>query len=169
MREKKRKFKRAIGERLRDLREEWRLDRPGMAKRLGVTANAYGKNENGETTPNPPTLLKLLEEFNISMDWFLFEKGPKFHDEKKGIEDMKKKLVEPLEKETAHLKEELEATTIQKEKAEKELAEIKSKWGNNPVPEISPEQAEMLIEMNRTPLLRYEILAQYHRFLKENK
>jgi len=47
-----------------------------MAAHFGITKNGYERNERGETLPGIDTLNRLSKNFDISMDWFLFNKGP---------------------------------------------------------------------------------------------
>ncbi len=188
--EKNRRLRKEVSNRLKDLRRLWKYGLPQMAEQLGITVNAYRKNEHGDTLPNWESQLRLLNKGNVSMDWLLYGKGPMHFDQKKKAADVIKEATEPLEKQVNELKtkitalekeateqrekltgleNELETTTIQKDKAEKELEEIKSKLEKNPIPEMAPELVEMVNQMNQIPLLRYELLAQFHRFLEEKR
>lgn len=64
-----------VANRLIQLRKSLGLTRPQMARRLGVTDNAYGKNENGQTLPGYHSLHRLSNELGVSMDWLFFGKG----------------------------------------------------------------------------------------------
>lgn len=70
------------GLRLREIREQLRLSRVEMAARMGIKPNSYYKNENGETFPSLRSLSLLQKDFDISMDWFIFNKGTIFFKEK---------------------------------------------------------------------------------------
>lgn len=70
------------GLRLRKVREDLRFSRPEMAARLGIKPVGYYKNENGETFPSLRSLGRLQKDFNISMDWFIFNRGPMYFNEK---------------------------------------------------------------------------------------
>jgi transcriptional regulator with XRE-family HTH domain len=52
-----------------------RFTRPQMARRLGVTENAYWKNEKGLSLPGHRSMHVLSEELGISIDWLFFGKG----------------------------------------------------------------------------------------------
>ncbi len=70
-----------IAERLKMIRRQSNLTRENMARRLGKSMPAYVKNEMGTTMPGPETLYCLSQDFNISLDWFLRERGPMFYKE----------------------------------------------------------------------------------------
>jgi transcriptional regulator with XRE-family HTH domain len=77
-------FESATG-RLIHLRKLLGLTRQQMAKRLGVSDNAYGKNETGDTLPGYHSLYKLRHDFGISMDWFLFGDGDMYYKDPQEI------------------------------------------------------------------------------------
>jgi hypothetical protein len=76
-----------------------------------------------------------------------------YYKEKLQAEDLEK-----LEKKVAELQKELEQTR-QQQMADKAATQ----------PELAPEVKELVEQMGRIPLLRYEILAYFHRFQMENK
>ncbi len=162
-----------IGERLRMLREEWQLKKHQMAHRLGISPNNYIKYESGQIFPNPTSQHQLLTKYHISMDWFIFGIGPRYSIHKKveeellkQIADLKKESEDRLEENT-ELKKELEASEEQKDDLENELKREKAAMAA--LPEMSEDVKELVKQMNRIPLLRYEILAQFQRFLREEK
>jgi transcriptional regulator with XRE-family HTH domain len=65
-----------IGQRLALLRYQYNYPLEEMARKLGLSRSGYFKNENGITLPKLETLQRLEKEFDISMDWLLFAKGP---------------------------------------------------------------------------------------------
>ncbi|MCP4151285.1 MAG: helix-turn-helix transcriptional regulator, partial [bacterium] len=65
-----------IGERLRQVRVNHKLNRQQMATRLGVRWNSYYKYETGVNFPGLSVLYTLNKEFGITMDWILLGKGP---------------------------------------------------------------------------------------------
>ncbi len=67
---------------LRKLRKLLGYSKIQMAARVGVTPSGYYRNEAGETFPNFKTLRMLCNEHDISMDWFIFNKGPMYFKEK---------------------------------------------------------------------------------------
>ncbi len=82
MRTDNRKTVQEVGARLKELRGRLNYSRNEIANRLGITANAFGKNENGNTLPGIPTLRRLSGDLNVSMDWLFFNRGPMVYHEK---------------------------------------------------------------------------------------
>jgi len=76
-----------IAARLKNLREQLKYSRGEMAAHFGITKNGYERNERGETLPGIDTLNRLSKNFDISMDWFLFNKGPMYYKEKEHKEE----------------------------------------------------------------------------------
>lgn len=143
------------GDKLVQLRKKFNYSRDQMAGHFGVSRNAYYKNEVGMALPALPTLYRLAMENNLSMDWFLFSKGPMYYNEKektREIEELKKQL--ELEKE---------------KQLEKEPGKEKEKAAVRAVGDMKPEIKELLEHMEAVPLLYYEILAYFQRFRVENK
>ncbi|UCH95726.1 MAG: helix-turn-helix transcriptional regulator [Candidatus Aminicenantes bacterium] len=58
------------------LREQAGLSTREMAARMGMTHGGYSKNERGINFPGLDTLQRLSRDFDISMDWLIFNKGP---------------------------------------------------------------------------------------------
>lgn len=82
-----------IGERLRGLRKQIDFSTNEMARRVGLSRSGYYKQESGRSLPRLETLNTLQQEYDISMDWLFFNKGPvRFReksvtkDEPKGID-----------------------------------------------------------------------------------
>lgn len=88
-----RKYIHGAGRRLNRIRQQLKCSPVEMAARLGIGLNGYYKNEHEETIPSPKTLYQLQKEYGISMDWFLFGKGPeRFKD--KPVEETSRKEAE---------------------------------------------------------------------------
>jgi transcriptional regulator with XRE-family HTH domain len=68
--------------RLLQFRDLMRWSPTDMASKIGISVGAYYKNENGLTFPNLNSLDHMQRDLNISMDWFIFNKGPMFYSEK---------------------------------------------------------------------------------------
>ena len=66
----------SVGPRLRLLRNQYNYPVDEMARKLGLSRSGYSKNENGMTLPKPETLQRLEKDFDISMNWLFFNKGP---------------------------------------------------------------------------------------------
>ena len=71
-----------VGKRLRTIRQQLKHSPSDMARRLGLSYSGYFKNESGITFPKVTTLHVLQEDFDISMDWFIFNKGPMHYKER---------------------------------------------------------------------------------------
>jgi transcriptional regulator with XRE-family HTH domain len=83
-----------IGKRLRRVRKQLNYSLERMAGKLGISQSGYYKNEGRITLPRLNTLYRLFNDFDISLDWLLFDQGPMHYKEKRpGIEsaDGKKK------------------------------------------------------------------------------
>jgi transcriptional regulator with XRE-family HTH domain len=101
------------GLRLKKIREYLNYSRQDMANFMKVKLPTYYKNENSETFPRLESLILLFEKHDISMDWFMFGKGPMlFQKERNRVRDLEQKL------ETLHEKVERKATPEVKELVE---------------------------------------------------
>ncbi len=70
-----------ISPRIKEMRETLGFTHEKMAGHLGVQRPSYGKYEHGEAFPGPGALYKLLNTFNVSLNWLIGNKGPKFYKE----------------------------------------------------------------------------------------
>ncbi|MCP5050792.1 MAG: helix-turn-helix transcriptional regulator [bacterium] len=89
---------RQVGRRLRQLRKQFNRSLDEMAKKMGVSKSAYYKNEGGLHIPDWKTLNLLQSEYNISLDWLIFNKGPRNFQTKLKVGEYEKER-ERLEKE----------------------------------------------------------------------
>lgn len=65
----------AFGRRLRAAREAAGLSQAFVGERLGVSRQAVGQWETGETSPNPETLRILADLYEVSVDSLLGRQG----------------------------------------------------------------------------------------------
>lgn len=72
----------AIGGRLIRLRQHLKYSLEEMARKLGLSKSGYYKNEGGLSFPGLETLDCLQRDYDISMDWLMFEKGPMHYQAK---------------------------------------------------------------------------------------
>ncbi len=70
------------GYRLKKIRQSLNYTKKRMAAFLGVNFSGYSKNENGMTVPGRKSLNILSAKVGISMDWFLFDRGPVYLNDK---------------------------------------------------------------------------------------
>lgn len=75
-----------IGGRLMMLRAQFKFSAIDMARRLGLSRSGYYKQERGNTLPRLEILNALHREYDISMDWLLFNRGPMYFREKVELE-----------------------------------------------------------------------------------
>jgi transcriptional regulator with XRE-family HTH domain len=74
---KMKKNHRKIGERIREIRKEKGLTQIEFSKILGITQDKLSKYETGKVGVPIEIILKISDEFKISLDWLLKGKGPK--------------------------------------------------------------------------------------------
>lgn len=60
-----------LGERLKQLRDEFGFDQKEMGRKLNITSSAYGYYEQGRNEPPLETLVKIAEIFNVTTDYLL--------------------------------------------------------------------------------------------------
>lgn len=125
------RFLQEIGNKLKKLRKQIGCDRKGMAARLQVTPSAYYKNECGINFPSMNILKLLSDNSKISMDWFFFNKGSMYLEEKSKKETDLEQAVKKL---TAELEQTEEKLTAEWDKERKKLEEACKKQG-----EVVPE------------------------------
>jgi transcriptional regulator with XRE-family HTH domain len=114
-----------ISLKFKKVRDMLRLTTDNMAARMGVSRSGYNKYEYGDAFPNPIGLKILANDFNISLDWLIADKGPIIYKEKT----------------------ELTSTMA----------------------DVNRDVKSLLADMERIPLLRYEVLTHYHKFILEHK
>ncbi|MCP5051464.1 MAG: helix-turn-helix domain-containing protein [bacterium] len=167
MSETRRKTRRMIvreaSHRLRKVRGELNLSRIELSARLGVGSNAYGKSEAGVNLLSLPNLLFLQNNYDISMDWLLFGRGPMHYRtkiEEAGLETERERLKkeeERLKKEAQRLKKEAERVKESGESAAK-FVELET---------VMPDITELLEHMAKDPQLRYTTLLNFYNYQKE--
>jgi transcriptional regulator with XRE-family HTH domain len=72
-----------IGNKLENICNSLRSSHSEMSDQLGIGKSTYTRNETGETAPNPLALNKLGNNFDVSLDWLICNKGPMYYKEKK--------------------------------------------------------------------------------------
>ena len=121
-----------FNERLKQLRSEKGLVQKDMAKFLNITTSAYGYYEQGKRNPDPKTLMKLSNFFNVSVN-YLLGKTDRINNKKdvkrvdKEILDLLQgisKNIEELKKGQEELKEEVKELKTTQEKTNERLDKI---------------------------------------------
>lgn len=74
-----------MGERIRKIRNEMKLTKDALGKKLGVTGQFLGIVESGRSTMAYDKLKKLCEISNYSADFILFGKEPNLINETKEL------------------------------------------------------------------------------------
>ncbi|HLP61905.1 MAG TPA: helix-turn-helix transcriptional regulator [Candidatus Deferrimicrobium sp.] len=97
-----------LGKRLKIVRDEHRYNRLEMAGKLEISRANYYKNECGISLPKVDTLYRLYNDFDISMDWFLFG-GQPMHNKDKQPTPVAEKKTGGLENELPDARELLDA------------------------------------------------------------
>ena len=134
---------RKVAERLKKIRQVHRYDANTMAAKLGVTTNTYRRNENSNSLPDAYSLYYLGKTLNISMDWLISERGPMYFTETK-----------PGKEEELNV----------------EKKETPSPYTLPPVLQnLEDDLKDLFDTMQQSPQLRYEILAHFHKYKKEQK
>ena len=85
------------GKRLKLLREEKNLSQQEMAKLLGVSRPTVTKYEIGERHPEPKAMEKMLDYFNVSLD-YLFGRSGERNAEKKLLEASDMNVIDIIRK-----------------------------------------------------------------------
>jgi len=61
-----------LGERLQSLRTGTQAE---IAKKFGISSQAYSRWEIGDRNPDPEELVKLADYYSVSVDWLLGREG----------------------------------------------------------------------------------------------
>jgi DNA-binding XRE family transcriptional regulator len=128
-----------IGQKLQEIRSSLNLEGFAMADHIGAYRTSYRHYEMGDTAPQITCLYRLAHTDNISLDWLIVDRGPKFYKEKE-IPIQSVPVPEPP-KETETL------PAIAHERDVKELLEY----------------------MEKDPLLRHELLLMFYKYKKNQE
>ena len=74
-----------MGERVRNIRNELKLTKDALGKKIGVTGQFLGVVENGKSTMSYDKLKKLCDISGYSADYILFGKSSNYMDEAKEL------------------------------------------------------------------------------------
>jgi transcriptional regulator with XRE-family HTH domain len=146
-----------ISSRLKLIRAEKGYTQAQMAKRIGISEGGYVKYESGERSPSLSVQLYLVKELGLSLNWLLFNIGPKYLNT---AETHRLELDNALENQRKELtiKHREEMTTKHRE----ELQTLTQKF------QLQPELKELTDAMKRDEVLYYEILASFKRYQRNN-
>lgn len=80
--------------RLHHLRKTLKLNQEDFGKRLGVTGASISRLEKGERNITEQMILSICREFNVSEDWFRYEKGEMFLSVEDEVSEMVSHLLD---------------------------------------------------------------------------
>ena len=168
---KGKKTTKEIALRLQEVRKQTALSSAEMALRLGVSTGCYAKNEGGLHIPNLDSLRRLTMDFDISMDWFLFGKGPRLYKEKSEREKELEKTVEEMTRSSEALRNEItdlnrEIADLKKQSEEEHKKIAREKAG---ALEMIPEVRELLDFMAQDPIFYHRLLLYFQEFKQQKK
>ncbi len=160
----------AAAKKLKAIRAERQFSRKKMASQLEITFSAYFKNENGESYPGWGTLYHLQEYFDISMDWFIFDRGPMYLKDKDNDAERIKELESDLLKcssDKEQVVKELTDTTAQNDELNERLQTLREKTENEEpmfqyLEGVESELGEMVKAMNKDKRIRFKILSYFY-------
>ncbi|MCP5049776.1 MAG: helix-turn-helix domain-containing protein [bacterium] len=155
----------AVAGRLVRIRKQLNMTAPEMAARIGISANGYNKNESGVNLPGLAALQMLQKDFDISLDWLYFNKGPMHFKSKLKASEM--------EAEKEQLNEKAELLKDQEERLEKEAENLKRRGeGAKKFAELETVMSDItdLLEyMGTDPQLRHKVLLDFYSYKKERE
>ncbi|MDQ1354941.1 MAG: Helix-turn-helix protein [Acidobacteriota bacterium] len=97
------------GKRLEIMRNSYGHSRQEMASRIGISRSNLYKNEIGFAFPRLDTLIRLHEDFDLSLDWLLFNSGSMHTKENQAAPAAMEKQTESTVNESPEIKELLAA------------------------------------------------------------
>ena len=134
------------GNRLEKIRLHFNYDRAQISKIMGISMNTYSRNILGQQLPILKSIMALHNRLGISMEWFLFERGPMLWKE------VEEKLL-AVEKPQVE-----EKPQIEEKPREIKLEDL-----------LSPELNEMVELMKKIPLLNYSIMLHFQELKIKHK
>ncbi|MGD2085965.1 MAG: helix-turn-helix domain-containing protein [Candidatus Aminicenantes bacterium] len=151
----RKKILQQVAVKLRKIRQQAGLDRKEMAARLGITPGAYYKNEYGDALPSLRSMKYLADNYNISLDWLVFNKGPMLYEEKGKKE---RELEQEVKRLTAELDQECK-------KREEELKKYREKTA---FLETKPEMQELLEYIEKVPIFYHKLMIFFQEYKTEH-
>ncbi len=79
---RKNSYAKKLSFKLKQIRQANNMSISDMANRLNLHWASYDRNENEHSIPGIYTLCALGSNFDISLDWFVLDKGPMYYMEK---------------------------------------------------------------------------------------
>lgn len=157
------KILKPAGARLKKLRKHLNCDMKQMASRLGIVTNTYYKNENGLSLPSLITLKRLADDFDLSMDWLLFGRGPMFFKEKAQKEMELEHAMKELNTQLDLERKNHEAECKKKEE------ELKNQRQKATFIESRPDMKELLEHMEQDAIFYHKLMLYFQEYKIEKK
>jgi transcriptional regulator with XRE-family HTH domain len=152
-----------VGARLKKLRKHLNFDMKQMASRLGIVTNTYYKNENGLNLPSLIILKRLVDDFDLSMDWLLFGRGPMFFKEKAQKEMELEHAMKELNTQLDRERKNHEAEYKKKEE------ELKNQRQKASFIESRPDMKELLEYMEQDAIFYHKLMIYFQEYKIEKK
>jgi transcriptional regulator with XRE-family HTH domain len=152
-----------VGARLKKLRKHLNFDMKQMASRLGIVTNTYYKNENGLNLPSLIILKRLVDDFDLSMDWLLFGRGPMFFKEKAQKE---MELEHAMKELNTQMDRERKNHEVECKKKEEELKNQRQKAA---FIESRPDMKELLEYMEQDAIFYHKLMIYFQEYKIEKK
>ncbi len=152
-----------VVQRIIKVRKDAHLTRIQMSQRLKVTESTYYKYEQGKLYPAGETLICFANFFGLSLHWIYFGQAPMYRKDLADRREMETRIKE-AEEENIALREQM---AREKEDQRRKEEEDKRRMSET-LPVTKPEIRDLVRDMEKIPILFYDIMLQYHRF-KEQK
>jgi len=161
------KLIKAIALRLEQARKQARLSPRDMAAHMEITPGAYFKNEHGINFPGLETLRRLARDFDISMDWLLFNKEPMYYKKKREREIQLEQQVKELEQKVEELNQVVKKSDRAAEELKHQLDEERNK--QEKAIETMPEVRELLDYMEQDAVFYHRLMLNFQEFRLKKK
>ena len=92
-------------QKLQQIRKELKLSQEEISSQIGISYRAYTSYERGDRKPSIEFLEKLVEKFNVNLNWLIADVGEMFNTPKyEDVKDEFEKRVEEILKKKGVLK-----------------------------------------------------------------
>ena len=165
MKQKTRIIAKDASKRLLEVRLERGLTPGQMAEKLGITDSSVHKAERGVQFFGFNTLKRFSLKFNCSIDWLLFNRGPKYLEEKISIAELQQQLhqlKESYEEQIASLHK-----NLADEKSKNKILDPDNVSIGGPYnPAVNKDVKDLLNDFEKSPELFYEVMLLYKKHLR---
>ena len=85
-----------IGDQLKLLRFKLKLNQQQFSEQIGLSQSWFSSLEKNKALADLTTVKAIVQTFNVSIDWLIYDRGEMFMDKNKKYPDLS--MIEPLEK-----------------------------------------------------------------------